>query len=240
MSNPAEHTHDPERPDPLAKLYRMSKTAGLASSDYSAVNVPSVVALILGMLSWTSSFERVLLAIPLLAIVLGVIAIVQISRSNGTQTGLPMAALGILLALGFGAWAATGQAREASRTRADREQLMTMIGELGRKISAEEVDRAYNELFTASFRQRVGPDQFRSIWSGLQRQLGKIKSARSNGLFNFEVDSTTGLRIAAGQVIFEYERIQPAERPDIVFVYREGQWRIESIPSFFPPVRPGM
>jgi hypothetical protein len=239
MSNPAEHSHDPERPDPLAKLYRMSKTAGLASSEYKAVNAPSVTAMILGIVSAAANFEPVLLVIPLLAIVLGAVAIHQIRGSNGTQTGLPMAALGILLALGFGGWAATGQAREAAQTRADREQLMGMIRQLGQRLSAGEIDGVYNEMFSPSFRQRVGRDDFQTLWNNLQRQLGKVKSADSNGLFNFESDRDTGLRVAVGRVIFEYERSTPAERPEIVFFFRDGQWRIESIPSFFPPSRTG-
>jgi hypothetical protein len=236
MSNPVEQPN-PAAPDPLANLYRMSKTAGLASSDYTAVNVPSVVALILGLLSVVANFERILLVIPLTALVLGVIAVYQIRNSNGTQTGLPLAGLGILLALGFGIWASTAQAREAARTRADREQLVSLTEQLGREISGGRVDAAYESLFSPAFRQRVPPDRFRTVWTQLQQQLGNVKSASSKGLYNFEVDTETGLRLAVGRVLFEYERGTPAERPEIIFSFREGQWRIESIPSFFPPPR---
>lgn len=238
MTNPADNPNAAAAsPDPLANLYRMSKTAGLASSDYTAVNVPSVVTLILGALSVVANFERILLVIPLTAIVLGVISIYQIRNSNGTQTGLPMAGVGILLALAFGAWASTAQAREAARTRADREHLVKLTQQLGAAISAGNVDAAYNDLFSAAFRQRVPFERFSTVWTQYQRQLGKVRSAGSNGLYNFEVDADTGLRLAVGQVIFEYEKGTPAERPEIIFSYREGQWKIESIPSFFPPPR---
>jgi hypothetical protein len=233
-NNPGGAAAPPE-PDPLARLYRMSRTAGLASSDYTAVNAPSVVALLLGVLSVLANFEAILLVIPLAAIVVGTIAVYQIRTSNGTQTGLPLAGIGVALALGFGIWASTAQAREAARTRADRELLISMTSRLGELIRDEKYDQAYNELFSTVFRERVPFDAFQQIFVNYQRTLGKVKSTSSNGLFNFETDPASGLRIAVGQVLFNYERGTPAERPQIIFGHRDGRWAIENIPQFFAP-----
>lgn len=226
-------------PDALGGLYRMSKTAGLASSDYRAVNAPSVGALILGVASFLSSFEPILLILPVVAVVLGVVGIRQVTGSNGTQTGLPLAALGILLAIGFGAWSATGKMREASRTRADREQLVQLIDQLGQSISQGNYQQAYTDHFSRTFRERVPAEQFVNNWRLWQSHpsLGKLKSTRSNGLFNFEVDPTGGLRIAQGQMILEYENRTPSDRPEIIFTYRDGRWWVEQIPALFPPPR---
>lgn len=225
--------------DPLGGLYRMSKTAGLASSDYKAVNAPAVVSLILGAMSFLASFEPILLILPIVAIVLGIVAIRQIAGSNGTQTGLPLAVLGIVLALAMGAWAATGKLREAARTQADREQLVSIVSRLGEHVSGGQYQQAYNEIFSPTFRERVGPEEFVNNWRMWQSHpsLGKLKATRSNGLFNFEVDPTALIRIAQGQMILEYESRTPGDRPEIIFTYRDGQWWVEQIPALFPPPR---
>jgi hypothetical protein len=223
-------------PDPLAKLYRMSRTAGLGSSDYRSVNVPAVTALILGVLSFAANAEIVLLVIPVTALVLGFIALYQIRNSGGTQTGLPMAVIGIVLALGFGAWAATGKYRERARTAADRQHLVSMLNQLGTLVRQDEIDQAYGELFSPTFKERVSAEKFTDAWRPMRASpsIGALKGLTSNGLFNFEVDTDTGLRIAQGQLIFEYEKLTPQDRPQIFFTYREGRWWIENIPAMFP------
>ena len=61
----------------------------------------AVVTLILGVASSLSLFDPVLLAIPVAAVVLAVIAFRQIFASNGTQTGKGLTALGLILADAF-------------------------------------------------------------------------------------------------------------------------------------------
>jgi hypothetical protein len=141
-----------------------------------------------------------------------------------------------VLALALSAWAATAGYREAARTRADREQLVAMIGDLGTAVQQEQYERAYTQLFSPSFRQRVPLERFTSAWRPLRVHptLGRLKGLGSRGLFNFEADETTGLRVAQGQVVLEFESQQPPDRPDIVFVFREGRWWIENIPALYP------
>src|SRR3954447_25417468 len=80
--------------DPLHNLYRMSRTAGLGSGDYVAINNTSILALILGLAGVLSMLYPLLLIVSAAAVVCGVFAFVQIRSSNGTQTGRGFALLG--------------------------------------------------------------------------------------------------------------------------------------------------
>src|SRR5688500_6367590 len=71
----------------LHKLHRMSRTAGLGTQEYVAINVAAVMTLLLGLVSALAMVTSLLLVIPLAGVVCGVIALYQIKDSNGTQTG---------------------------------------------------------------------------------------------------------------------------------------------------------
>src|SRR5687768_5111201 len=89
-------TADPA-PDPLHNLYRMSRTAGLGSGEYVAINNTSVIAFLMGVASVLALLNPFLLVFAVVAVVLGVMALIQIRSSNGTQTGRAFAIAGILL-----------------------------------------------------------------------------------------------------------------------------------------------
>jgi hypothetical protein len=222
---------DPQ--DTLGRLYRMSKTAGLGSSDYQAVNVPSVMALVLGLASFLANFDPILLVVPLTAIVIGIVAIVQIRRSNGTQIGLPMAGLGIVLAIGRGVWAGTARAREAARTAQDRAELIALVDRFSEAVRTQRFEEAYS-LLSETFQERVPRARFDEPWQ-YYAQNAKLKSLASNGLFNFEVDDVTRIRVASGQLIITFDSGQTApDRPTIVFSNRGQGWKIENLPQFYP------
>src|SRR5690348_12044880 len=88
----------------LARLHKMSTTAGLGSTDYVAVNTPAVIALILGLASAAVLIDPIFFVVPLAGLICSIMAISQIRRSNGTQTGLGLAALALLLTFGFSAF----------------------------------------------------------------------------------------------------------------------------------------
>src|SRR2546423_11699825 len=85
--------------DPLAKLHRMSTTAGVASQQYVAVNTTAVIAALLGVASGLTLFSQLMLVIPVAGIVCAIVAWRQINGSNGTETGKPLAIAVLLLSL---------------------------------------------------------------------------------------------------------------------------------------------
>src|SRR3954454_9597425 len=91
-----------DAPNPLASLHKMSTTAGISSQEYVAINIPSIIAPVLGVASVVAVLNPILLVVPLAAIVTAVAALRQIRESNGTQTGRAFAWLGIVLSLAIG------------------------------------------------------------------------------------------------------------------------------------------
>src|SRR5438552_9086922 len=87
--------------DPLAHLHKMSTTAGLGTTEYVAINPLAVTTIFLGLASALALLDNTLLALPIAAVICGIFALRQISRSGGTQTGRGLAILGLLLALCF-------------------------------------------------------------------------------------------------------------------------------------------
>src|SRR5437762_797964 len=94
---PSQNSTD--APDPMTRLYKMSTTAGVGSQDYVAINNAAIVSVILGLCTALAFLGIPFLIVGAAGIVFGIIAIAQIRHSNGTQGGIGLAVLGILLSL---------------------------------------------------------------------------------------------------------------------------------------------
>src|SRR5205085_7590050 len=86
--------------DPLARLHKMSTTAGLGTTDYVAINALAVASVFLGLASLLAMLDPLLLVLPVLAIACSIWALTQIRNSGGTQSGRGLAVLGLVLSLG--------------------------------------------------------------------------------------------------------------------------------------------
>src|SRR3954469_7316845 len=101
--SPTTAAADGAADDPFLKLHKMSTTAGLGSGDYVAINGTAIAALLLGIASALVLFGlHLLLLIPLAGLVCAILAFRQITDNNGTQTGRGLAAVGLVLSIGFG------------------------------------------------------------------------------------------------------------------------------------------
>src|SRR4051812_32720499 len=150
----------PDAPDPLASLHKMSTTAGLGSGDYVAINPVAIFAIIMGVASALALFEEtVLLLLPAAAIIGAVIALRQISKSNGTQTGRGLAIGAIVLALLFGGYTTVKAATEGIRTKNDRNAIGDLLTKLGQAAKAGDFHAAYS-LFTPRFQERTPESKF--------------------------------------------------------------------------------
>lgn len=228
--------------DPLARLHKMSTTAGLGSGEYVAVNGTAVFALLLGLASALVLLEDLLLIIPLVGLVAGVVAMRQIGQSNGTQTGKGLVALALVLCLAFGGWVIFRKTTEGMRTRADRQAIASLVTQLGEHLVAGNNDAAYG-MFTGNFQGRLNRQVFEERASLIRENptLGKLKGTATNGLVDFQVDETTGARYATAVVEFRVEKSRPdMQVTEETTLRKEGdRWLIESMPTVFSPPRAG-
>jgi hypothetical protein len=222
--------------DPLAKLHKMSTTAGLGSGDYVAVNGTAVFALLLGFASALTLLEDVLLILPLACVIASVVAWRQINHSNGTQTGKGLIVLGLAAALVCGGFVVARKATEGIRTREDRQAIGTIVSQWGQKIAAGDYDGAY-AMFSERFQQSMDRKTFEERLGFVRENAlyGKLKETKWNGLAEFQTDDATGRKFAQVKMTLYFEK---TELPETVTLGRhEGKWLIENMPTIFPPAR---
>src|SRR5690349_508815 len=134
--------------DPLHNLYRMSRTAGLGSGDYVAINNTSILAFILGLAAVLSTLYPLLLLVSAAAVVCGTMAFVQIRSSNGTQSGRAFALLGILLGLGLGGYAGAKLAMAGVERHQDEAAIDGLVHRLSDLLVQTKYAEAYQTCFS--------------------------------------------------------------------------------------------
>jgi hypothetical protein len=238
-----------DEPDPLANLYKMSRTAGLGSGDYVAVNPIAVTALVFGIAGALVVVDSLFIVIPLVGLILGIMAWKQVRQSNGTQTGGVMAGIAIFLSLAF-LGAKVGKEGLASlRMSADRKEIESVIEVFGQHIAAMDPSNAKEatsqlagayDLFDEAFKSRVTPQHFDMLWGSTLTSpyYGPLISMRSNGLLRFDTDAKSGDEVCTSTAIAEFKRGE-APRWSMTFRQLNGKWYIEDMPEVFPTAQPG-
>jgi hypothetical protein len=222
--------------DPLQKLHKMSRTAGLGSGDYAAVNGMSVAAVLFGVGSALVVLDAVFLLVPAVAIVLAIIALVQINRSAGTQTGRGLCLLAIILALACTAFLGSKQLMAYLEKQRNMDEVAAVVQNLGKDIAGQDYAAAHGR-FSDDFRNRVAMEEFVSKFQQFQGYFGQIKQMRWNERIVFDVDNKTNEPLASTLAIIDLTN-DKGTREEIRLRKAAGTWRIDDLPFLFPkPVK---
>ncbi len=234
------------RSDPaMRQLYQMSRTAGVGLADYAAVNAVSVVALIAGLASFLAVIFRdtyTILALPGLAIVLGLIGFFQVRRSSGTQTGAALAVLGIVAAVAFGGFNLVSQRKAAAQDAQFRKELESLSVSFGQNLVAKDFSAAYEKMdprtreriLLTTFTARIEP-----IINGAAYG-GKVLGVSLGDHLLIERDDT-GTMLADGLLVVDLDIVNPqtgkkVQASEQVRFSRFGQdWKIAGIKNWLPP-----
>jgi hypothetical protein len=233
-------------PDPsvageqLSHLYRMSATAGVATTDYAAINNLSIVAMLLGLGSIVAAVSIGLVIIPCAGLICAVVALMQIRGSNGTQTGRGFAWVGLLLSLGIGA-TVLGMAggRYLHERRAER-QIESLIAQIGDDVRSEKYAAIYDRV-SARFQGRITRDVFVRKMETLNQYdvFGRVESIRWNQEpMYFQVTPDTGAETVSAMAFLRFTKLPDPTREVIVFVRQGDTWVIDDIPRLFPSEKP--
>ena len=214
----------------------MSTTAGVGTQEYVAINPTAIAALFLGCATVLVVLGNILFLIPVVGTVCALIALVQIRRSNQTQTGIGLALLGLLLSAGIGAGRLGYQTIKRSRAVADERQIAQVVDALGKEASADDYRDAY-QLFDDRFRERIDYATFETAFRGFHN-IGPgngVTSIKWNGEpMRFEDAVDSDVAYADAMTLFQ---LQPGTEPGRVLMEFEksgGKWRIHDIPNIFP------
>jgi hypothetical protein len=233
----APPTSDADAAAHLARLHKMSTTAGVTNTDYVAVNQTAVVALVLGVLSAISLFGLLLLVVPVVGIVFAIVAIRQINDSSGTQTGKPMAWAGLALCVILGGAEIARETIGALSVRQDEQRIAATLSQLGKDLRAGNYASAY-ALFDEDFRGKVKPDAFKQRWEAVQapQPLGRVVVMEWNGMRPyFEQAGGTKTAIARARMKFDNGG---EERMEIVLHQVGDKWLVLRFPTVFPEKKP--
>lgn len=223
-------------PDPLARLYHMSTTAGVGTQDYVAINPIAIAALLLGFASSLVVLGDIVLVIPALGLACAVVAFVQVGRSNQTQTGRGIALAGLMLCLLLGGGRVAYDVYEQVHVSDHEREINALMHQLADDVRARRYEEAY-ALFTDRFHSRVSFDHFKAAWEQYERTpgIGGLQSIEWNGepmLFQDTPGSTKSVVDAMGLYKFKVggdptHLIMQFERSG------NGPWRISSIPNLY-------
>ena len=227
--------------DQLLHLHKMSTTAGVGSQEYVAVNVTAVVAMLFGLASLLAIASPVLLVFPVVGVGLSWIALRQVRRSNGTQTGGGLAILGLVLSGVITATLFSYEGLQAWRRSADEKALAALSQKFGDLMSQGNYADAY-VLFDSDFQNRVNKEAFVAQLTSVQHRMPMvppIDGIRWNGLAVFQTNDDGG-ESADAVVKLHYKGYDAEERGEARFRRgSDGSWQIDNIPDFFPAPKPG-
>ena len=220
-------------PDPLHNLYRMSLTAGLGSGEYVAINNTSILALLLGLASVLALLSPVMLVVVAAAVVCGVLALVQIRSSNGTQTGQVFAAIGILLGLVFGGVAAGNMTLANMERRQDERRIAQVVKSLNDLVTTGQYTQAYQTLFTERFKTEFPEDTFVSRWELLEQKAGRLTEISWGERAEFDQSGATLAKRGQAIALFRFDRMGEPSRLVLNLVEQDGEWMIDAIGQLF-------
>jgi hypothetical protein len=230
-----------EAPDPLAGLYHMSTTAGAGTQDYVAINPVAIWTVFFGVASVLVVMSNVLFVVPCVAVVCGVLALIQIRSSNGTQAGKGLALTGLVLALAVGGGKLAYDVAGQLSVSADEQQIGQVIHDFGQEIANHKYDAAYNR-FNDVFKKRVGPAEFQHSFEAVSDVpgLGKLQGIEWNHR-SIELTPRPDTRFVDGYTMAYFNYSNSAEPRRVVMALEKsnGVWRPEAIESMFPVKKKG-
>jgi hypothetical protein len=229
-SHDTEHDHTSR----LAALKKMSTTAGLGSGDYAAVSPVAIFALVASVLGLLVVVWEYLAALGVIGLICGIIALRQINRSNGTQTGRGLAWVAIVIGAGVTAWIAGSKILNEVRTRPHREQVLQLISSLDSACAKGDYRAAY-QLFSPTFRDRVNEEEFLRTLTGNPAFGSLVGVSWNNEIVYYDVGSA-GPKAAVAGGLFRFRLVSDTTRQPIEFSRDdEGKWKIQDLSMMFPP-----
>lgn len=222
----------------LDALKKMSTTAGLGSGDYEAVSPLAVAAVVSAFLGLTAFFNEILLVFSAAGLVLGVMGLIQIRRSEHTLTGRVFALAGLLLGLAMLAVVGGGRALGEVKLKPERQHITDVIQSFGKLVSAHDYDAAY-ALCDPAFQKKVSPADFKGLLELHEtRGFGKLTATDTTGQVIFinadgSMGSTGDVKRAVSGATFTFAGRPDPVRGEVQLVKNGDKWIIFDLPTLF-------
>ncbi len=179
MAHPAVQLE--EKPDPLAELQKMSTTAGVASAQYVAINIASVVAMLFALASGLVFVTPLLLFVPVFGLVASFVALRQISNSAGTQSGRWLAIGAIVLCFGCASVKVGLTIYNQQRIHADEQKIGAVVEQFGNDVRDSKYAEAMR-FYSPTGKAATKWTDVRDYWEAAKRAGGPIINMHWNGI----------------------------------------------------------
>ena len=230
----------------IAHLPKMSATAGVGSGDYVAISAAAVVAIIIGAASVFTLLNIALVIIPFAGVIVAIVAIRAIENSNQTLTGKSFATIGLLLSLGFGAFAVAQWAYSLYLQHEAAVSIDEVLANFGADINNGDLNGAYG-LMSERFKGRVSQATFFERLKAVQDDL---KSEALNGIGYGPItgaqagsdvailNNDTGNVTAITYMKFKFAKGIDAEGQAVTLRKSLDHWVIDDLANLFPTQKP--
>ena len=225
--------------DHLARLRKMSTTAGVGGGDYAAISPVAVGALIVALLGTLAFLYEILLLLPAVGLVLGGLGMRQIARSNGTLTGRPLALAAIVISGLLLLYLGGGRVLEYVQRRPDRIGIAQTLDGWGKELGDRNYLAAYQRM-SPTFKSRVAFDLFAEKFRQLEAaapEAGGLSGARWNEAVEFRPVPPEGAPTAEVGLMLAF-RSAPEVFTVALMARVNGVWLIQELPNLFPEARP--
>lgn len=219
----------------FAHLHKMSTTAGLGSGDYVAVNIPSVIAILLGIASSLCLMDLYFLVVPAAGVICAILALMQIRRSSGTQTGTLLAIGGLVISIAFAGTVGYRALTEYLANSRESDAIVAVINQFEADAKSSNWSHAYT-LMGPAFTDKVNEKAFEDNWKAFESSpfYGHVASVTWNGHLVTFTDTASGGRYAKALVRIHYTKSAETQTThEMMFHFVNGTWKIEAISSFF-------
>ncbi len=226
----AQSQHD----EALAHLFKMSTTSA-GGQEYVAINATSIASVLIGVASVLVFLSDVLFIVPLAGLVCAIVALIQIRRSSGTQTGTAFAVAGLVLSLGIGGFKLGQKLLISHEANKDTVVIADILQRLGADLHSARYDDAYDDFFSPEFKREVDRKTFAATFQQLQNlaEYGPIEYAKWNGEpVNYDEIGNSGVKDATAMAMVKFKRNAMSARPLFVFSNRDGTWKIDECTFF--------
>ncbi len=208
----------------------MSTTAGVGLAEYRAVSGLAVASLLCSLAGVATVVSWIFVALPVIGVLLGLVALWQIARANGTLVGRAPAILGVVLGLliaGYFGWQGWSTRTEDAAFRAS---IAKQIEEFGAAMAAEDYVTAHGFL-APTLREESTPQTLASVASTYTRMrldgellYGPIRGAKPSGRTMIVRDGDRAAAASEMTLLFE-KGTDDAQRIELIRD-ADGRWRI--------------
>jgi hypothetical protein len=223
----------------LASLKRMSATAGASAGEYRPINPLAVAGATAALLSPSIWIHPAFALFAIVGLLVAAAALVQIRRSHGTQGGMLLAILSLVVCTAVLAFWGTRQVAATAQTADATQEVRQTVDAFGEILASGDFDQAYEQT-SPIFQEEIARERFIAVVSSYVT----VRNRNDERIYGDYTHATISDRVVVGpgpggrrqaetEMIVHFETGDPL--PQVVLLREtEGGWVFRRFDFWFP------